>query len=69
MSRISNTDKVRLQDSNYAATQYIGKTGVERKQELLLHGTVGSKTIEINAEGRLLRVVDREPPCRAKILG
>ena len=62
VSRISNTDKVRLQDSNYAATQYIGKTGVERKQELLLHGTVGSKTIEINAEGRLLRVVDREPP-------
>ena len=53
---------MRLQDSNYAATQYIGKTGVERKQELLLHGTVGSKTIEINAEGRLLRVVDREPP-------
>ncbi len=62
VSRISNTDKVRLQDSNYAATQYIGKTGVERKQELLLHGRVGSKTIEINAEGRLLRVVDREPP-------
>ena len=62
VSRISNNDKIRLQDSNYAATQYIGKTGVERKRELLLHGKVGSKTIEINAEGRLLRVVDREPP-------
>ncbi len=62
VSRISNNDKIRLQDSNYAATQYIGKTGVERKRELFLHGKVGSKTIEINAEGRLLRVVDREPP-------
>ena len=62
VSRISNNDNLRLQDSNYAATQYIGKTGVERKRELLLHGKVGSKTIEINAEGRLLRVVDRKPP-------
>ena len=62
VSRISNNDKIRLQDSNYAATQYIGKTGVERKRELSLHGKVGSKTIEINAEGRLLRVVAREPP-------
>ena len=62
VSRISNDDKESLQDSNYAATQYIGKTGVERKKELSLHGKVGSKTIEINAEGRLLRVVDRKPP-------
>ena len=68
VSRISNKDKVRLLDSNYAATQYIGKTGVERKQELTLHGKVGSKTIEINAEGRLLRVVDRKPPVPGKDL-
>ncbi|SDE82728.1 penicillin-binding protein 2 [Limimaricola pyoseonensis] len=38
----------------------IGKTGVEAKYEEALRGSAGTKRIEVNAAGRVMREIDRE---------
>jgi len=48
--------------SNYSGTNHIGKLGVERSYEDILHGTVGIQQVETNVRGRVLRVLKREPP-------
>ena len=52
--------------SNYSATEFIGRRGVERYYERSLHGEVGYQRVEINAHGRILRVLDIEPPRSGK---
>ena len=42
---------------NYGGTTHIGKTGVERTYEHLLHGQVGYETVEKNNRGRVMRVL------------
>jgi len=49
-------------NSNYSATEFIGRRGVERFYERSLHGQVGYQRVEINAHGRILKVLDIEPP-------
>ncbi len=51
-----------VQSSNYSATEFIGRRGVERFYEQSLHGEVGYQRVEINAHGRILQVLDIEPP-------
>ena len=43
-------------------TTHIGKSGVERYYEDELHGTSGVEKIETNAQGRTLKVLEREAP-------
>lgn len=62
VARISESDLKKIDPSNYAATTHIGKSGVEKSREDLLHGEVGYQTVEVNAQGRILRVVERTPP-------
>jgi penicillin-binding protein 2 len=38
----------------------IGKTGIENKLETTLRGSAGTKRIEVNALGRVMREIDRE---------
>lgn len=40
----------------------IGKTGIEVKEEDVLRGHAGTKRIEVNAVGRVMRELDRTPP-------
>ncbi len=51
-----------LDTSNYSGTTHIGKLGVEKAYEDLLHGRVGYQQVEVNAQGRVIRVLDRTPP-------
>ena len=51
---ISSTDLERIDRRNYAATSHIGKTGVERTYEDVLHGRVGYRQQVVNAQGRVL---------------
>ena len=44
----------------------VGKTGVEAKEELLLRGSAGTKRIEVNAVGRVMRELDREEGIKGK---
>lgn len=62
VGRISEADLKVIDQSNYSATTHIGKLGVEKAREELLHGQVGYQRVEVNAFGRILRVVERTPP-------
>jgi len=55
-----------LDRSNYSGTTHIGKLGVEKAYEGLLHGGVGYQQVEVNAQGRVIRVLDRTPPTPGK---
>ena len=62
VGRINEQEMGNIDKSNYSATQHIGKTGVEKKYEDSLHGTVGYQQIELNAGGRIVRVLEHHPP-------
>ena len=62
VGRINERDLTKIDVSNYAATSHIGKVGVERAYEKLLHGQVGYQQVESNAQGRILKVLERTLP-------
>jgi penicillin-binding protein 2 len=62
VGRINREELQRIDPVNYAGTNYIGKSGVERFYESLLHGQVGYQHVETNARGRTLRVLERQNP-------
>lgn len=60
VGRINRDELQRIDPVDYAGTNYIGKSGIERFYEDLLHGTVGYQHVETNARGRTLRVLEQE---------
>lgn len=62
VGRINREELQRIDPVNYAGTNYIGKSGVERFYEEILHGKVGYQHVETNARGRTLRVLEQENP-------
>lgn len=62
VGRINEAELRKLDPNNYSATEHIGKTGVERYYEAVLHGTVGYQTIETDARGRITRTLERTDP-------
>jgi len=61
VGRIDASDLEREDAARYNGATHIGKAGIERTYESRLHGQIGVEQVEVNAEGRLLRVVGREP--------
>ncbi len=68
VSRIDMNELVKLDPNEYAGTTHIGKTGIERWYESELHGAPGSETVEVNADGRVVRTLDRVAPTPGKNL-
>ena len=62
VGRINERDLQRLDAANYRGSTHTGKTGIERTYEAVLHGTVGYRQVETNAQGRPLRELQRQPP-------
>ncbi|NCT66839.1 MAG: penicillin-binding protein 2 [Rhodanobacteraceae bacterium] len=62
VGRIDSDDLAKLDKGDYAGTTHIGKTGIERYYEDRLHGTPGYEQVEVNADHRPLRVLDRVAP-------
>jgi penicillin-binding protein 2 len=62
VGQISEEELQQVDTSNYSGTSHIGKTGIEKFYEPLLHGRVGVQQVEINAQGRLLRVLEETVP-------
>lgn len=58
-----NIDELRKVDpTNYRATNFIGKAGVEKYYEDILHGKVGYQMTETDVSGRTLRVISKVNP-------
>ncbi len=62
VGRINETELQQIDPVQYRATQFIGKTGVERYYETYLHGEVGAENVETDVRGRVLRILDIKEP-------
>jgi len=62
VGRINEQELQIIDNSSYSGTSHIGKTGVEKSYEDILHGKVGLQQVEVNALGRIIRVLHSEPP-------
>ena len=62
VGRLDRDDLQRVDPDNYRGATQIGKTGLELYYEQRLHGQTGHERVETNAEGRLVRVLERSPP-------
>ena len=62
VSRINEKELQRVDAAQYTGSSSIGKIGIERYYEKELHGKVGFKKVEVNVQGRVLRVLEETPP-------
>lgn len=62
MGRINEKELQNVDPVNYSASNFIGKTGVEKYYEAQLHGTVGYQQVETNVHGQIIRVLKQTRP-------
>lgn len=62
VGRIDETALKKIDTSNYRGTTHIGKTGIEKTYESILHGKVGVQHVETTAQGRVIRILKRTAP-------
>lgn len=62
VGRINAKELQSLDSANYRATNFIGKTGLEKYYEDILHGRVGYQEVETDVSGRVLRTVSQKNP-------
>lgn len=66
IGRINDKDLTVLEKSgdlsNYKGSDHVGKSGVEQFYEHYLHGTTGFQQVEIDADGRAVRVLSSTAP-------
>lgn len=66
IGRINDKDMLKLAEngvlSNYKGTDHIGKSGIEQYYEAELHGTTGFQQVEIDADGKAVRVLSSTAP-------
>lgn len=72
IGRINDTEVSQLEQSdlaaNYRGSDYIGKTGLEQSYESDLHGTTGIEQVEVDANGRAVRMLARTAPISGNTL-
>ncbi|MBJ2147266.1 penicillin-binding protein 2 [Vibrio sp. IB15] len=70
VAHINDNDLRKLEEqgkeANYQATTIIGKLGVERYYEDILHGQKGYQEVEVNSRGRIVRTIKYVPPVAGK---
>ena len=62
VSRIDADDLDRLDPDDYKGTSHVGRTGLERYYEDVLHGKPGYELVEVNADGQTQRVLKTIAP-------
>ena len=62
VGRLSLSELQAIEESRYAGTETIGKSGVEKAYEDALLGQVGVERVETSARGQIMRSVDRDDP-------
>ena len=68
VGRINDKELKNIDQNLYAGTNLIGKLGIEKSYEDLLHGTPGFESIEADAYGNVLRNLGRQVPVRGNDL-
>lgn len=68
VGRINDKELKQIDNNLYAGTTLIGKSGVEKYYEDLLHGTPGYESVEADAHNNVLRHLGHEEPVRGNDL-
>jgi len=68
VSRIDADDLTRLDADRYKGTSHVGRSGLERSYEDVLHGEPGYELVEVNADNRVQRVLETHAPTPGKNL-
>jgi penicillin-binding protein 2 len=67
LGQISESEKAEYVDEKgYKATDMVGKEGIEKALESTLKGQDGTKNVEVNALGELVRVINEAEPQKGK---
>ncbi len=62
VGRINEKELSNIDPINYRGTTHIGKLGIEKQYESLLHGQSGLQSREVNSHGRPIRVLEEDRP-------
>ena len=62
VGRINEKEAETIDKINYSASDYMGKNGIEKQYEDILHGSVGNQEVETDANGRIMRVLAENKP-------
>ena len=62
VGRINEQELQQVNSTNYRATNFIGKSGIEKFYEDDLHGHVGYSQVETDVRGRTLRIISKQTP-------
>ncbi len=62
VGRINEKELKTLDYFDYAASTHVGKTGIEKYYEDILHGDVGEIKVEKNVSGRYIRTIEETQP-------
>lgn len=62
VGRINTQELQHVDNINYRATNFIGKTGIEKYYENELHGQIGYQQVETDASGRVVRSISKQAP-------
>lgn len=68
VGRINVHELKNVDATNYRATNFMGKTGIEKYYESILHGQVGYQEIETDVSGRTVRTLNKIAPLAGKKL-
>lgn len=68
VGRINAEELKQVDEKNYLGSNYIGKLGIEKFYESELHGQVGYQQVETDANGQIVRVLQRMPPVSGRDL-
>lgn len=72
IAKINSRDLKKIEQqgetARYRGTKYIGKLGIEKYYESLLHGQPGQRQVEVDSWGRVIRTLSFTPPVPGKDL-
>ena len=70
IAKINNKDLDKISErgerARYQGTHYIGKLGIEKYYEGILHGQPGQRQVEVDSWGKVLRTLQLTPPTPGK---
>lgn len=70
IAKINSNDLKRIEEkgetARYRGTDFIGKLGIEKYYEELLHGKPGQRQVEVDSWGKVIRVLSFTPPSPGK---
>jgi len=67
VGRINDRELAQIDQANYKATRHIGKVGLEKFYEDILHGEIGFRRVETDVQGRVIgQPLFKKPPIPGK---